>query len=130
MQLNRDDMTLLRLLGISRSGLHIYTIFRKAGLAAPAMSKSLGRLQRDKLVRLNDDVVTLTPEGALWVSENPPLAERVSERLERRKIGNAPPVRQAEFRGPKVEINELYVPRTTELPRSLIKLIAEAEGNG
>lgn len=129
MELSRDDMTLLRLLGVSRSGLHIYTIFRKAGLAAPAMSKSLGRLQRDKLVGLNGDVVTLTPEGALWVRDNPTLAERVSPKLERRISEKAPAVRQVEFRGPRVEVNELYVPRTTELPRSLIKLIAEAEGN-
>ena len=128
--MDRDDMTLLRLLGVSRSGLHIYTIFRKAGLAAPAMSKSLSRLQREKLIGLNDDVVTLTPEGTLWLSENPSLGERFSPKLERRINERVPAVRQVEFRSPKLEINELYVPRTTELPRSLIKLIAEAEGNG
>jgi len=126
-KLERDEISLIRTLGLSNNGLHVYTIFRKAGLAAPTLSKALANLQRKEIVELSEEVVSLTPKGRTLISAQPSLLlapqVRLQDRLSR---ANRPPPRASEFKGPSIGINEFYVPRTSELPRSLLKAIASA----
>lgn len=126
MKLERDEISLIRTLGLSNNGLHVYTIFRKAGLAAPTLSKALANLQRKEVVELREEVVSLTQKGHSLISTQPSLLLAPQVRLQDRLNRLTPSPRASEFKGPSIGINEFYVPRTSELPRSLLKAIASA----
>lgn len=126
MDLTKDEVALIRTLGVSRVGLHIYTIFRRAGLAAPALSRALGSLQRSDVVRLEDEVASLTKKGHMLIANKPSLLLVQPSRLQGQLNRAAPAPRASEFKGPSIGVNEFYVPRTSELPRSLLKAIEDA----
>lgn len=126
MDLTKDEVALIRILGVSRAGLHIYTIFRRAGLAAPAMSRALGSLQRSDVVRLEDDVASLTDKGQMLLTKKPSLLLAQPSGLRDRLNRAVSSPRVSEFKGPSIGVNEFYVPRTSELPRSLLKAIEDA----
>lgn len=124
MDLTRDDVALIRILGVSRNGLHIYTIFKRSGLAAPAMSRALGSLQRREILTMDGEVAALTHKGRQLIASRPTLLLGASTPLKER-LDRAPTTsRTSDFKGPTIGVNELYVPRTSELPRSLLKMIA------
>ena len=126
MNFTKEELDLIRVLGVSRVGLHIYTIFKKAGLAAPAMSKALASLQRSQILTMAGEVVTLSDKGRALLESRPALLVPTSVRLRERLDRAVPAAKKSEFRTAKVGVNELYVPRSSELPRSLLKLIADA----
>lgn len=126
MDLTKDEVALIRTLGVSRVGLHIYTIFRRARLAAPAMSKALGILQRSDVVEIVDEVVSLTNKGHMLIAKQPSLLLVPPSRLQDRLNRATSSPRTSEFKGPVIGINEFYAPRTSELPRSLLKAIEDA----
>lgn len=124
MNLTQEEVALIRTVAVSSKGLHIYTIFRRSGLAAPAMSKALASLKRSNIIDLGDEVAVLTEKGQQLVASQPSLlvhTTRLHERLEQKAISP----RTAHFIGPTIGINEFYVPRTSELPRSLLEAIAK-----
>ena len=125
MILTQDEIALIRTLALSTKGLHIYTIFRKAGLAAPAMSKALGNLQRSNIIDVGDEVAALTEKGKKLVAMQPSLLLAQAARLQKRLNQSELSPRAADFRGPTIGINEFYVPRTSELPRSLLDAVAK-----
>lgn len=126
MDLSKDDVALIRTLGLSKSGLHIYTVFRRAGLSAPSISKSIARLERSGLINVSEDVVSLTDKGRVFVSSRPSLLLEGASRLKARLGATPTPPAATEFKGPTIAANMFYVPRTSELPRSLLKKIADA----
>lgn len=125
MNLTKDEVLLVRTLAMSKVGLHLYTIFRRAGLAAPAMSKALASLQGSGVINLEDEVASFTQKGHAWLSKQPSLLFAPQARLKDRLDRTVSPSRVPQFKGPSIGINVLYVPRTSELPRSLLKAIAD-----
>ncbi len=130
MDLTKDEVILIRLVGLSRSGLHIYTIFRRSGLAAPEIAEVMSKLKNDGLIRLAEDVASLTKRGQHLVKLHPQLLVPAQTALMSRVEKSISRSSTEEFKGASIGINAFYVPRTSELPKSLLFKIDAAQKSG
>lgn len=117
MKFDASEQKVLTLLASSVAGLHVYTLFRHAGLSTQEMARSLGRLKNRHAVSEQGNIYQLTEFGRKLISTGsteahlPPHSQRTLK----------PPAFGA---GPRIGINEFYLPRHSELPASLKRKLA------
>lgn len=128
MQLNKDEIRVIAEILKSKDGLHVYTIFRRSGIAVEAVAKALNTLVKQKILLDEGNTYRLTERGLKISAQfprigSPTSSTRSTATAPDRSIAATKRSRVDDVAGPTVGINHFYVPKTSELPKSMRKLL-------
>lgn len=111
MNLSTKEKKILRILFVASEGLYYYSLYSKALLSISDLSKSLDILTDQKFIEDDEGRLKITKLGVEYALKSKLVIKKNSN-----KFDNIP----KEFLGPRIEINEFYLPTISKLDEELV----------
>lgn len=102
MKLTKIERDILIEIFNSGNGLFLFSIHRQLGISPKDLFLAIENLKKNKLLEINEERVTITKEGVDFAINTP--LKLGTEKLDKK-------ITVEEFMGPKIKINEFYIPQ-------------------
>jgi hypothetical protein len=113
MKVNVLEKRLLNEIFKSSEGLFVYTLYQRFKVSPGQLFQAIYNLSLLEYINSNDDRLTLTKKGVDFVSISHPNSRNARSKYEKIPV---------EFIGPKIEINQFYIPMLFDNSKELVHL--------